>query len=337
MRTTTLPVSATLAAVLVAAVALTGCAGQAPTTEAEPSSTEGDAPTVGIFVTNAFGDRSYFDSAAQSIDDLESEYNATVSTYEAKLDAQAYAPLLQDAADANELVFVLGDQATDITVDVAAQNPDTTFVLVNGTVPQDGVATVAFDYTKVCYPAGVIAAQINEAAGRDTVGFVGGFTTPTLTTCQDSFIAAANESDPGLGLVSQTAGTFSDPNKGFEVATALAQQGSYSTLVVAGLTTQGVVKAASEGAELVPITIDFGEPSGATAAGALTHIDIIMLETAAQHFAGDLETGNVQLYSYENDAVEWLFNDELVTEELRAEVEQIVEQIKSGELTVGKE
>ncbi|MGC0239669.1 BMP family lipoprotein [Arthrobacter sp. SD76] len=321
--------SAVTAGCAALALTLAGCSGAAPAAESDP---EGDQLKIGLYVAGAFGDRSYYDAAAEAIPKLEEEFKAVVATYEAKQDAQAYAPLMQDAAAANELLFVVGDQVTDIAVEVASQNPDTKVVLVNTLVPREGVASVGFDWASICYPAGVLAALANRESGANSVGFVMGFKTPAMTTCESSFHAAAVATNPALKLVSQAAGTFSDPNKGYEVATALSQQGAHSTLTLAGLTTQGVVKAAQEGQPIAPITINFGQPADVSLAGAITRVDVLMLDAAKKHADGSLQLGGVDEFAYQEGATEWILNDALVNEESEAAVKDVIEKIKSGTL-----
>ncbi|MFB2587026.1 BMP family lipoprotein [Herbiconiux liukaitaii] len=333
-RRTTLTSSSALAFILSVGLLAAGCAGQAPSGAEAPSGaaeTEG-AATIGLFVTNAFGDHSYFDAAAGAIEPLE-EGGATVTTYEAKLDQQSFAPLLQDAADANELVFVVGQEAIDATSQVASENPDTIFVFVNGVVPSDDVVSVAFRNAEGCYMGGAVAATVNAQAQRDTIGFIGGFNAPIVLDCEAGFKQGATDLTPSLSLVSQFVGSFNDPNKGFEVASAVAQQGAYAVYSFAGLSGQGAVKAAESGVDILPILADYPSLGAKVPATINNHTEVLLLDTAEQFSTGELEKGTSHFYGFAEGAYDVTYNDDLLTADEQASLEAIRAQIEDGTIT----
>lgn len=314
------------------AIPLAGCAGQAPE-QADPAPTGStDRIAVGIFVANAFGDHSFYDAAGAAIPTIESDYDAVVSTYEGKSDSQAFAPLLQDAADANQLVFVLGNQAIDATVQAAAQNPDTTFVFVNGIVPSDDVVSVTFRNEEGCYMAGAVAGIVNQKAGKDTIGFMGGFEAPSVKDCEAGYVQGATDIDPSLKVVSQLVGSFSDPAKGLEVANAEAQQGAYSILSFAGLSGQGLIGAAEAGADIVPIMAD-SAPSDVAAAILSNHTEVLLLDTVEKFTTGALTKGDKAFYGFKESAYEMSYNDALLTADEQKQLEQIEQDVIAGTIT----
>jgi len=314
---------------LAAGLTTAACAGQAPAKEADQTE---DALTVGIFVANAFGDHSYYDAAFATVESLEDEYGAAVTTYEGKLETQNYGPLLQDAADANELVYVVGNQAIDATVEAAAQNPDTTFVFVNGVAPSEEVVSVAYRYAESCYAGGTIAALVSADAGSSAVGFMAGFEAPSMADCEAGYTQGAQAQDPSLSIVSRFVGSFSDPAKGLETATAIAQQGAYVIYSSAGLSGQGAVKAAEGGEQLAPIMAAYPSVPAVSPAVVNDDTSVLILTAAADYTDGTLEKGAVMTFGFAEGAFQVEYNDAFLSADQQATVDGIIDEIIAGDI-----
>ncbi len=287
---------------------------------------------MGLFVANAFGDRSYYDAARGALEPLKQQYGAEVTTYEGKLQTQNYGPLLQDAADANKLVYVAGNQAIDATGEAAGQNPDTTFVFVNGVVPSPEVTSVVFRYAESCYAGGTVAALVSKEAKKSTIGFMGGFETPTIADCEAGYVQGAKAQNPDLKLVSRYVGSFSDPAKGFETATAAAQQGAYVIYSTAGLSGQGAVKAAQGGADLAPIMAAYPDVPDVSPAVVNDHADVMMLDAADAYTKGSLKRGDVKTYGFKEGAFDIRYNDAFLDAQQQSVVKDVIAQIEKGEV-----
>lgn len=307
------------------AASLAACGGKAPTNAASDSGL-----SVGLFVANSFGDHSYYDAAKGAIPALENTYDATVTTYEGKLETQNYGPLLQDAADRNELVYVVGNQAIDATIEAAAQNPDTTFVFVNGVARSKDVVSVTYRYAESCYVGGTLAAHLSQEAGKDTIGWIGGFEAPPMADCEAGYGQGATDVDPDLKLVSRYVGSFSDPAKGLETATAEAQDGAYVIYASAGLSSQGVVQAAMSGTAIAPILAASPKVPPVSPAVVNDHTDVLILDAAERFSAGELPKGEVKTFGFKEGAFDIQFNDKLVDAAMQAEITKVIESIKAG-------
>ncbi|MFT3797135.1 BMP family lipoprotein [Microbacterium sp.] len=320
----------------IAALALASCAGQAPET-ANPSATDGETAaqpvSIGLFVANAFGDHSYYDAAFATIADLENDLGATVTTYEGKLETQNYAPLLQDAADVNQLVFVVGNQAIDATVAAAADNADTTFVFVNGVVSDASVVSVAYRYAESCYVGGTIAALVSEGTDATAVGFMGGFEAPSMADCEAGLTQGVAALAPELSVVSQFVGSFSDPGKGLETATALAQQGAYVVYSSAGLSGQGAVKAAESGVEIAPILAASADVPDVSPAVVNDDTAVLILDAAQGFVDGTLKKGEVRTYGWAEGAFIVDFNPAFLDAAQQASVQAVIADITAGKIT----
>jgi basic membrane protein A len=318
-------VLATTAAV---AVALSACAGQAPATHPSASSSA-KSINIGLFVSDSFGDHSFFDAAAAGIPALEKQYGATVTKYEGKVDLQSYPQTLQDAADKNQLVFVLGNQAVPAEQQVAAQNPNTTFVFVNGVVADKNIVSASFKSQEGCYMGGVAAGMISKAKAKNTIGFIAGFTVPPTQDCEAGYKQGALSVDPTLKEISQVVGSFSDPNKGLAVAQAEAQQGAYVIYAIAGLSGQGVVKAAQTGTDIAPITAD-GAPDAVVPAVVQDQTAVLLLAITKQYEAGTLKKGSVQLFGFKEGAYTVSYNSKFLSSSEQNTLKAIQAKLVSG-------
>ncbi|UOY03351.1 BMP family lipoprotein [Blastococcus sp. PRF04-17] len=322
-----------LAGTAVLTAALAACGGEAPRTA---DAAEDGALRVGIFVDNAFGDGDFFDQAGRAQQPLEDD-GAVVNTYEGQLQAQNFEPLLQDAADANDLVFVLGFEAIDAMTKVAAENPDTTFVFVDAVVDDPNIVSAVFRTAEGCFMAGALAATVNSAQGSSVAGFIGGVNAPVVENCESGYDQGVAQVDPAQSVASQYVGSFVDPAKGREITLALAQRGAYSVFAYAGLSGAGAFDAASSGESVAPIGVvaDKSDLAPGKVPGSLEMgVDAVILELADQYRNDDLERGSQHDYGFAEGGWAMVYDDSLLTPDQIAALEALEQQIVDGELQI---
>jgi len=324
-----------VASAAVLAVGLTACGGAKP----KASGSDDEGLSVGIFVDNAFGDGDFFDQAAAAEKPLESELDAKVNTYEGQLQAQNFEPLLQDAADANDIVFVLGFEAIDALIKVAGENPDTRFVFVDGTVDSPDVVSAEFRTAEGCYMAGALAATVNQAAGAKAAGFVGGVDAPVIKNCESGYTQGVAEVDPAQKVAPQYAGSFVDPAKGREIALALQQKGAHSIFAYAGLTGAGIFDAAKADAKISPIGVVADKSPlapGKTPGSLEMGVDTVLLSLTKEFQDGDLEQGSQHTYGFAEGGWKMIYDKALVGDDQVAALDALQERIVSGELKISE-
>lgn len=320
-----------------AALILAACGGQAPKTAGGGDSGSEQATKVGIFVDNAFGDGDFFDQAAKAVEPLENDLGATVSTYEGQLQAQNFEPMLQDAADANDLVFVLGFEAIDAMTKVAKDSPDTTFVFVDGVVDSDQVVSAVFRTAEGCFMPGALAATVNESKGSQVAGFIGGVNAPVVKNCESGYKQGVAEVDSKQRVATQYVGSFVDPAKGRETAIALEQAGAYGVFPYAGLSGSGAFDAAKSGIDIAPIGIvtDKSHLAPGKSPGSLEMgVDVVILELTKDFQNGVLEKGSRHDYGFAEGGWKMIYNQDLLTEEQITALKDLEQQIVEKELQV---
>ncbi|TJY69674.1 BMP family ABC transporter substrate-binding protein [Arthrobacter sp. CAU 1506] len=315
-----------------AGLLLAGCGGKAP---AAAGASDAEL-SIGIFVDNAFGDGDFFDQAAKAQASLE-EGGAAVNTYEGQLQAQNFAPLLQDAADANDLVFVLGFEAIDALIDTAAENPDTTFVFLDGVVDSAEVVSAEFRTAEGCFMAGALAATVNGEAGADTAGFIGGVNAPVIQNCEAGYVQGVEHVAPDMKVAAQYVGSFVDPAKGREIGLALKNKGAYAQYAYAGLSGAGIFDAAKSGQEIAPIGIVTDKSSlapGKVPGSVEMKVDAVIEQLTEDFTAGTLKQGSQQSYGFAEDGWGMVYDEKILGADNVAALSELEAKIASGEVKV---
>lgn len=349
--------SAGVAVGAVALLTLSACGGSAPETSetaeaaASPEATDDTAagaetetqesseaaPRVGIFVDNAFGDGDFFDQAARAEQQLVDGFGATVTTYEGQLQAQNFLPLLQDAGESNDIVFVLGFEAIDAMLQAATDNPDSTYVFIDAVIDSPDIVSAEFKTAEGCFMAGALAATVNTDAGSTVAGFIGGVDAPVIKNCESGYTQGVAAVDPAQTVAPQYAGSFVDPAKGSEISIALANQGAFAIFPYAGLTGAGAFDAAKGGEAIAPIGVvaDKSNLAPGLSPGSLEMgVDAVIMETTGDYVAGSLEKGSVRSYGFANGGWNMVYNDNFVSADQRAALDALQAELESGAISV---
>lgn len=339
-----------IATISVAALTLTACGGAEPTSTTETAATseaatettettESEAaaagPRVGIFVDNAFGDGDFFDQAAKAESQLVDQFGATVTTYEGQLQAQNFEPLLQDAGENNDIVFVLGFEAIDAMLKAAADNPDTTYVFIDAVIDSPDIVSAEFRSAEGCFMAGALAASVNQAKGSTVAGFIGGVDAPVIKNCESGYTQGVAAVDAAQTVDAQYAGSFVDPAKGSEISIALKNAGAFSVFAYAGLTGAGAFDAAKSGEDIAPIGVVADKSSlapGKSPGSLEMGVDAVIIETTSTFIAGALEKGTSASYGFDNGGWNMVYNSELVSADQVAALDALEAQLVSGEI-----
>jgi basic membrane protein A and related proteins len=349
------------AALVGAAALVVAACGAAPEDEAastaEPT-TDGAAEEVDFqacMVSDAGGidDRSFNASAWAGLQAAEQELGVTPTFVESKADTD-YAPninsLLQEDCG---IIITVGFLMGDATTEAATANSDQPFAIVDSAPdePVDNLKPLLFDTAQAAYLAGYLAAGMSETG---TVATFGGIPIPPVTVFMDGFVdGVAKYNDEksadvqvlGWDKESQNGsftGDFEDQNKGKQVTQNFIQQGADIILPVAGPVGLGAAAAAqeSDGVSLVWVDSDgfetapdFGE---LFITSVLKRIDSATEAATEEALSGEF-SNEVYVGTLENEGVGLApyheFEDQ-VPDELKAEIDDLREQIISGEITV---
>lgn len=307
----------------------------------EPSAEE--AVSVGVFVDNAFGDRAFFDIALDGITLIEENYGVTTNQYEGRLQPDNFIPILTDAANNNELVFVLGFEAIDAMLTIAEQHPETTFVFLDAPIDSPAVASLAYKDQEGCFVAGALAAALTSRDdvaninAEKVVGFVGGVDAPVIQRCLAGYQQGAAHVDPEVTVENIFVGSFVDPAKGKEANLTLVDLGSDINYQYAGLSGEGGFNAAKEGTPLYVIGAGFDQrwlAPDQTVGSMLKRVDLSIDYLTQLYLDGELEKGETFFWGLAEGGVPFTFSEDIVPADVVSEVRAIEEQITAGEIVV---
>ncbi|SKA93547.1 nucleoside-binding protein [Caloramator quimbayensis] len=194
------------------------------------------------------GDKSFNDAAIAGLDKIASEYTVEPVILESKQNDQ-YEPNLKNLASANDLVFAVGFKMQDALTKVAKAYPDKKFAIIDSVVELPNVESICFKEEEGSFLMGVIAAKTSQTG---KIGFVGGSDMPLIQKFEAGFIAGVKSVNPEAAKDLENrknvkyANSFSDINKGYELAKSLYNSGCDVIYHAAGGVGLGVFNAAKE-------------------------------------------------------------------------------------------
>jgi basic membrane protein A len=356
-------------ATLLGAVALVAAAcGEAPGEGDDAAATGGETTTAAVadfqtcMVSDSGGinDRSFNEKSYKGLQDA-FDAGATLEPIFVESQAEAdYAPNVQAMVDEDcGLIITVGFLLAGATKDAAAANPEEQFAIVDYKYSQevDGVAEIAtvkplvFNTHEAAYLAGYLAAGMTETG---KVGTWGGAKINTVTIFMDGLadgVAAYNEAKGtnvevlGWDKASQEGqftNDFANTGLALQFSQNLIDQGADILLPVAGPIGESAAVAAQEAGNVKVIWVDADGYETLPDYKSLILTSVLKgMDTAVETAATEAAEGNFSnepfIGTLENDGVglaPYHDFDSAVPQELKDEVEQLKEQIISGELVV---
>lgn len=295
------------------------------------------APAV-IYDLGGKFDKSFNESAYNGAKRWEEETGGKFAEVELQSDAQREQALRRFAESGANPIVMAGFAFATALEEVAADYPDTKFVIIDMVVGQPNVRSIVFNEHEGSYLVGKLAAMASKSK---TVSFVGGMDIPLIRKFACGYAQGAKSVDDSVKVVSNMTGTtgaaWNDPVKGSELTIAQISQGSDVVFAAAGGTGLGVLQtAADEG--ILSIGVDANQNylhPGKVLTSMLKRVDNAVYES---FLAGEnVETGGINAMGLENGGVGYALdehNESLVTADMKAAVEEAMAMIASGDIKV---
>lgn len=314
-----------------------------------------------VFDIGGKGDKSFNDSASRGLAWAAADFNIKRIELEPGVDADREVNLRNLAMIGYDVIIGVGFLFTDAISTVSDEFPDTKFAIVDGFIPdKPNVMSLLFPEPHGSYLVGMIAGMKALEDGKDTVGFVGGMDIPLIRGFEAGYIAGVKDVFPECKVLSAYAGdtpvAFADPVKGKELALSQYDNGAWIIYHASGLTGAGVFEAAKERKKYV-IGVDSnqnymgfieetGESFGLTSMLKQVDVSIYLAIKAAVEgtFKGGIEVFGLDrtvtigdtTYAGVGYAID-KYNEDLVSAEMIAKVEEAKAKIISGEIVVPTE
>lgn len=198
----------------------------------DPQLEPADVEDIGDFsigmVTDEGGvdDRSFNQSAWEGMQEWAqvNEVDDSQRGYYQSEDASDFIPNLQSAlSDERDIIFGVGYLLQEAVEDVAQDNPDQHFGLVDAISELDNVVSLTFADHEAAFLAGVAAANTTETGH---VGFIGGIEGPVIDRFQTGFEAGVAHVDESIEVDVEYANSFEDAAAGLQIASTMFSGGA---------------------------------------------------------------------------------------------------------------
>lgn len=311
----------------VAAVSLAACGNRASKSSSSEASSSADTSVKAAIVTDVGGvdDRSFNQSAWEGLQEWGNAAGLSKGNgydYFQSANESEYITNLDSAvAGGYNLVFGIGFALESAIAEVAPNNPDTHYVIVDSVVPdRDNVVSVGFADHEASYLAGVAAAKSTKT---NHVGFIGGMEGVIIDRFEAGFVAGAKSVNKDIKITVDYAGSFGDAAKGQTLAAAQYAAGADVIFHASGGTGNGVFAAAkaenetrNEADKVWVIGVDRdqsaegeytskdGKSSNFVLASTLKQVGTSVKDIATKAVAGEFPGGQVLQFSLKDKGVE---------------------------------
>ena len=282
-------------------------------------------------------DKSFNESAFNGAQRWAEETGGSFAEVELQSDAQREQALRRFAESGANPIVMAGFAFATALNEVAADYPDTKFVIIDMVVDQPNVRSVVFNEHEGSYLVGMLAAMASESG---TVSFVGGMDIPLIRKFACGYAQGVKAVNADATVVANMTGTtpaaWNDPVKGSELTLAQISQGSDVVFAAAGGTGVGVLQTAADN-NILSIGVDANQNylhPGQVLTSMLKRVDNAVYEAFSA--GADVETG-FNAMGLANEGVGYAldeFNAELITAEMAQMVDAAAVKIATGELAV---
>ena len=295
---------------------------------------------VAVVLAGATGDRSFYESANEGLRSLVVAGGVKGTLIECQNDASMFTTNLISAAESSDVVVAVGWEFWDVLTEAAPQMPDTKFIFVDNGLDGvgDNLLSITYAQNEGSFLVGYIAGKLTTTG---KIGAVGGEDSETINDFIVGYEAGARYADPDIQVQTQYAGTYEDPARGKELALALYDAGCDIVFQVASRTGEGVFEAAAErGLYAIGVDSDqkYIDPNviicsmvkdvGLSIEQTVTALMEDGTWNGGEIWVADMSTGLIDV-GYGDDTMV-----QQVSDELKAEVEQIKADIIAGKIQV---
>ncbi|MGT2964437.1 BMP family lipoprotein [Streptococcus acidominimus] len=313
-----------LGVVTLATVSLAACGNRAAKNDSSSSDATGVKAAI---VTDVGGvdDRSFNQSAWEGLTAWGEENGLKKDegyTYFQSGSESDYVTNLDSAVSGGyNLVFGIGFALENAIAEVAPNNPDTNYVIVDSVVKDHkNVASVGFADHEASYLAGVAAAKSTKT---NHVGFIGGMESVIIDRFEAGFVAGVKSVNKDIKVTVDYAGSFADSAKGQTLAAAQYAAGADVIFHASGGTGNGVFAAAkaenetrNEADKVWIIGVDRdqsaegkytskdGKESNFVLASTLKEVGTSVKDLAAKALKGEFPGGDIITFSLADKGVD---------------------------------
>jgi basic membrane protein A len=292
-----------------------------------------------VFDIGGRNDRSFNEAVHRGAQEFQRASGVQVAEFEVTAEPQREQALRNFARRGHSPIVAVGFAQRSALQTVAAEFPNTNFVIMDSVVELPNVQSVLFREEQGSYLAGMMAAMASRS-GR--IGFVGGMDIPLIRKFACGYVQGARAVNPQIqvfqNMTGSTPAAWRDPVRGGELARSQIERGADVIFHAAGGTGTGVLQAAADAGRL-GIGVDSNQNHlhpGRVLTSMLKRVDVATRLAFEQARAGQFRTGRTVLGLAEDGVGVAIDenNASLVTAEMRSRIDQARAEIVAGRVTV---
>lgn len=261
---------------------------------------------------------------------------------------QDYIPNLNKLVRRNfDVVFGVGYLLAEPIGEIADQQKDAQFAIVDAVIEKDNVVSVLFKEQEVSFLAGVAAAKETKTKN---IGFIGGMRSDVITRFEAGFRAGIASVDPSIKVQVQYVGSWDSASGGQAAANQMYTSGADIIFHAAGGSGNGVFTEAKQRKEKDPkaniwvigvdsdqydegtVKVD-GTDHNITLTSALKRVDVAVKDVSERAMKGDFPGGETITYGLADDGVSLAETGDHLGDETMTAVKEWEEKIRNGEVT----
>ncbi|MGD6816106.1 BMP family lipoprotein [Metabacillus sp. 84] len=247
-----------------------------------------------------------------------------------------------------DLIYGIGYKLQPAIEEIADQQKESKFAIVDSVVEKDNVASIVFKEHEGSFLVGVVAGLTTKT---NKVGFVGGMEGELIGKFEAGFVEGVKAVNPEAEVDVQYAGAFDKADKGKAIASSMYGSGADIIYHAAGATGNGVfseaidLKKKDPSRELYVIGVDKdqseegkgtdkdGKEFNITLTSMVKRVDVAVKDLADKAKNDEFPGGEVISYGLDQDAISVAKGDN-ISEEAMKQAEEYKEKISKGEIEV---
>jgi basic membrane protein A len=284
-------------------------------------------------------DKSFNEGVYNGVEQFKKETGIEYREFEVTNETQREQALRRMAQRGADPVIGVGFAQAPAMEKVAKEYPDIRFAIIDAVVDLPNVRSIVFKEHEGSFLVGMLAAM---KSGTGKVGFVGGMDIPLIRKFACGYEQGAKHINGDTEVVQNMTGTtpaaWNDPTRGSELAKSQFDRGVDVIYAAAGGTGVGVYQTADDSGKLA-IGVDSNQNylhPGTMLTSMLKRVDVAAYKAFKDANDGNWTSG-IQVLGLAEEGVGWALdehNKDLVTEEMKARVEQASADIVAGKLKV---
>jgi basic membrane protein A len=296
-------------------------------------------------------DASFNQNTWEGLEKAQEELGVEAQFIESAAQADYEKNITEFAEQDYDLIITVGFLLADATANMAAVYPDTNLAIIDNAYdpPIPNVAGIVFNVDEAAFPIGYLAAgwAALQDPGDPQVGWVGGMQIPPVEQFIVAYEAGVDYYNQQKGANVQAKGVyvgdFEAPDQGKIQGQSLIDEGVDVIFGVGGKTGNGGLAAAKENGKWgIGVDVDqyytLPNEKDILITSCMKRLDNAVFGVVEALLADEFPGGSVYVGTLTNSGVgvgPYHDYEDLIPDELKQEVDAIVEGIKNGEIDTG--